>query len=652
MTLSLRLIVTVLTSVGLAIVAVAIVMGLISRDALVDQAEGRGRLIAGLIAAEANRSEAFLHEIDAASLLEKEAQSVAIVRLADTDRSEDLTKSLVEITADSVIDDIWLLDRSGHPIARAVNGVGIHDVRDGDLGEAGIDRRELIPLLAGNRFAVSLRSTPRDKFERTLRYVSVRLGPDRFVLVGSVEDEAGETVPAAGLAEALAEQEGIEAIWVVDDRLEVTAAAIGSARGTALPAAGRELAERALNAAVIDRASDKAAFSSIGQDALHVAAPILGRWSIATGVVVMRLPRTHLDSLLLDITILGAIAAAVAFAAGSVIAIVSARRIARPVVALTRGAEEMDRGNFEPASLDVVAGRRDELGTLVRVFQTMAREVQSREQHLEGLVRERTADLQQKNEELEKAQKRVDEELRIARSLQGAILPREIPESQSYAGSAMMTPAQELGGDFYDCFTLPDGRLGIVIADVSGKGVPAAFFMAIVRTMMRSAANEYSRPGQCMREVNDAVCEQNPHSLFVTMFYGILDPANGRFDYANAGHNPPFMVGAGGEVTELPSTSGVVVGVMPDLDYNEGSVVMVPNDTLFLYTDGISEAMNEADEEFGEERLANVLEEGSEEPIRSVIENVSNAVEAFVVDAPQSDDITCMVLRYLGEETP
>ena len=648
MTLSLRLMVTVLTSVGLAIVGVAIVMGLLARDALLEQAEGRGRLIAGLIAAEANRSEAFLHEIDAASLLEMEAQSVAIARLADTRRTEDLVMSLVEITADSVIDDIWLLDGSGQPIARAVNGVGVDVIGYADLTEAGIDRRELIPLLAGNRFAVSLRSTPRDKFERTLRYVSVRLGPDRFVLVGSVEDEGGEIVPAAGLAEALAEQEGIEAIWVVDDRLEVTAAAIGSAREAALPEAGRELAERALNAAVIDRASDKAAFSRIEPDALHVAAPILGRWSIATGVVVMRLPRTHLDSLLLDITILGVIAAAVAFAAGSVIAIVSARRIARPVVALTRGAEEMDRGDFEPASLDVVADRRDELGTLVRVFQTMARDVQNREQHLEGLVRERTADLEQKNEELEKARKRVDEELRIARSLQGAILPREIPESEAYAGSAMMTPAQELGGDFYDCFTLPDGRLGIVIADVSGKGVPAAFFMAIVRTMMRSAAHEYSGPGQCMREVNDAVCEQNPHSLFVTMFYGILDPTSGRFDYANAGHNPPFLVGADGQVTDLPSTSGVVVGVMPGLDYNEGAVEMNPGDTLFLYTDGISEAMNDADEEFGEERLVDVLAEDTQAPIRSVIDNVSNAVEAFVVDAPQSDDITCMVLRYLG----
>ena len=648
MTLSLRLVATVLTSVGLAIVGVAIVMGLLAREALLDQAEARARLIAGLIAAEANRAEAFLGEIDAASLLEIEAQAVAIDRLVDTSRPDELAKTLAEITAFSVIDDIWALDGSGRPIARAVNGVGASGVEDMSLDEAGIDRRALEPLLSGKRFAVSLRSTPRDEFERTLRYVSVRLRPDRFVLVGHVEDESGGPVPAADLAEALAEQEGVEAIWVVDDRLEVVAAAVGDDRETVLPESGRALAERVLNAAVIDRAADKAAFSSVGDDALHVAAPILGRWSIATGVVVIRLPRTQLDSLLLDVTALGAIAAVLAFAVGSMIAIVSARRIVRPVTALTQGAEEMDRGSFEPASLDAVAIQGDELGNLARVFQTMAREVQNREQHLEGLVRERTTDLRRKNEQLEAARKRVDEELRIARALQGAILPRAIPEHEAYAGHALMTPAQELGGDFYDCFRLPDGRLGVVMADVSGKGVPAAFFMAIARTVTRSAAQENGEAGRCLRAVNDALCAQNPHDLFVTLFYGILDPASGRFDYANAGHNAPFLVGADGAIAELPLTGGVVVGVIPDLDYSEGAVVLAPGDTLFLYTDGISEAMNRDGEAFEEERLKGVLAKGPTAPIRSVVDSVTAALASFVGDAPQSDDITCMVLRYLG----
>ena len=648
MTVSTRLVVTVLMSVGLAIIGVAVVMALLARDALLDQAEGRARLIAGLIAAEAKRAEAFLNEMDAASLLEVEAQAIAIARLAEMFRPDALTMALAEITAFSVIDDIWLLDDSGHPISRAINGVGVYAVGDTDLEEAGIDQRELEPLFGGHRFTVSLWSTPQSSLEQTLRYLGVRLRPDRFVLVGRIENTAGELVPAAGLVSVLAEHEGIEAVWVVDDRLEVIAAAIHGQDETVLLESGRSLAERALNAVVTDLASDRAAFSSIEADALHVAAPILGRWGIATGVVVMRLPRKQLDSLLLNVIALGAVSAVLTFAIGSVIAIVSARRIVRPVTALTRGAKEMDRGCFEPASLDVIAGQRDELGTLVRVFQTMAREVQSREQHLEGLVRERTADLQRKNEELVVARRRVDEELRIARALQGAILPREIPEHEAYDGFALMRPAQELGGDFYDCFRLPDGRLGVVMADVSGKGVPAAFFMAIARTVTRAAAQENNQVSRCIREVNEAICKQNPHDFFVTLFYGILNPVTGRFDYANAGHNAPVLVSTSGETAELAPTGGVVIGVMPGLDYTEQSIMLAPGDTLFLYTDGISEAMNSDGEAFEEERLKRVLAKGPMAPIRSVVDNVTHALEVFVGDAPQSDDITCLVLRYLG----
>jgi len=648
MTLSQRLVLTVLASIGLAIVGAAIAMGLLARNALIGQAEDRGRMIAGLIAAEANRSDDLLVEFDAAALSRVEAQAIAIAHLAELYTPEELASAFAEITAASTIEDVWLLDGSGNPISRGVGGFGDEGVSITDLDAAGIDRRELEQLFAGHRIAIALQSNPINDFERALRYIAVRLRTDLFVLVGSAVNEAGIFDLAAGLTETLVRERDIGAIWVVDDQLKITAAAATGDRGQpALLAQDKALAERALNTAAADRASDRAAFSIIGGDALHVAAPILDRGSVVTGVVVMHLPRDRLDRLLLDLIVFGVIAAGLAFAAGSLIAIVSARRIARPVVALTRAAEQMDRGSFDPASLDTVTDRRDELGTLVDVFQSMAREVQNREQRLEAQVRARTADLVRKNEQLEAARQRVAEELGIARSLQSAILPRTIPEHDAYTGRALMVPAQELGGDFYDCFVLSDGRLGIVMADVSGKGVPAAFFMAIARTVTRSAAQEHGMAGRCLREVNDAICAQNPHDLFVTMFYGILDPVSGRFDYANAGHNAPFLVHADGGVEELPSIGGIVVGVMPDFDYEERSVVLAPGDTLFLYTDGISEAMNRKGDTFDEERLEHVLAEGPEEPIGTVIDNVTNALDAFVGDAPQSDDITCLALRYL-----
>ena len=187
------------------------------------------------------------------------------------------------------------------------------------------------------------------------------------------------------------------------------------------------------------------------------------------------------------------------------------------------------------------------------------------------------------------------------------------------------------------------------MADVSGKGVPAAFFMAIARTVMRAAAARHPTPGPCLQEVNDAICEQNPQDLFVTLFYGILDPDSGEFIYANAGHNPPFVVRRPGEVAPLPMTGGMAVGVMPGLPYNEDAVTMAPGDTMFLYTDGITEAMNVDNEEFTEARLEEVLADGHDLPVDVVLTNVTSAVVKFVGEAEQSDDITCVVLRYDGK---
>ena len=412
--------------------------------------------------------------------------------------------------------------------------------------------------------------------------------------------------------------------------------------GASLSTEDQALATRALG---VD-----GAMSYLGDLALHVAAPILDRGGIATGAAVIHMERDHLDRLFADHVKYGLIVAAAAFAVGSIIAAISARRIVQPVTALTTAAAEVDTDtlSFTPEILDPVAVRRDELGTLVRVFQNMVRQVQAREEYLESMVRARTRDLQESNAQLERAKERMESELKIAHALQGAILPKTMPENPTYSGHALMTPAREMGGDFYDFFTLDDGRLAVVMADVSGKGVPAAFFMAIARTVVRAAAARHSTPGPCLQEVNDAICEQNPQDLFVTLFYGILDPDTGEFIYANAGHNPPFVVRPLGEVAPLPMTGGVAVGVMPGLPYNEIAVTLTPGDTMFLYTDGITEAMNVDQEEFTEARLEAVLADGHDLPVDVVLTNVTSAVVEFVGGAEQSDDITCIVLRYDG----
>ena len=653
MTLSRRLIITVAASVGVAIVGVALAMGFLARDALIQQAEDQALLVAGLIASEANRAEHTADEIDRMIVRQMEAQALAIARYLDSHprQAEDrdtLGNYFARLTADSAVDDVWLLDEAGRPLVRAIEGLSESGALD--LASAGIDPRVVEALISGRRFSVAFQSVPPMGWEKPIRYVGVRASTRESVLVGTLASETGGPGDVIGIGAALdslAGREAIRSIWVVNDLLHLIGMATfegkdGPEAGSALSADDQDLATRVLG---VDGAE-----SYLGDNALHVAAPILDRGGVATGAAVIHMQRDHLDRLFEDHIKFGLIVAAAAFAIGSIIAAVSARRIVQPVTALTTAAAEVDTDtlSFAPETLDPVAGRRDELGTLVRVFQNMVRQVQAREEYLESMVRARTRELEASNAQLEKAKERMESELKIAHALQGAILPKTMPENPTYSGHAVMTPAREMGGDFYDFFTLDDGRLSVVMADVSGKGVPAAFFMAIARTVMRAAAARHPDPGPCLQEVNDAICEQNPQDLFVTLFYGILDPDSGEFVYANAGHNPPFVVKRPGDVSPLPMTGGMAVGVMPGMPYDEDSVTLAPGDTMFLYTDGITEAMNVDQEEFTEARLEEVLAEARDLPVDSVLENVTRAVVKFVGGAEQSDDITCVVLRYDG----
>ena len=653
MTLSRRLIITVAASVGVAIIGVALAMGLLARDALIEQAEDQARLVAGLIASEANRAEHTADEIDRMIVGQMEAQALAIARRLDnhaheTEDEDALGIYFAKLTADSVVDDVWLLDEAGTPLVRAVEGLSQSDAPD--LASAGIDPRVVEALVSGRRFSVAFQSMPPKGLEKPIRYVGVRAGTRESVLVGTLAADTGGPGDVIGIdaaLDSLAGREAVQSIWVVNDLLHLIGMATFGGRDVseaeaALSAEDQDLATRALG---ID-----GAVSYLGEHALHVAAPILDRGGVATGAAVIHMQRDHLDQLFADHIKYGLIVAAAAFAIGSLIAAFSARRIVQPVTALTTAAAEVDTDtlSFAPETLDPVAVRRDELGTLVRVFQNMVRQVQAREEYLESMVRARTRELEASNAQLEKAKERMESELKIAHALQGAILPKTLPENPTYSGHAVMTPAREMGGDFYDFFTLDDGRLSVVMADVSGKGVPAAFFMAIARTVMRAAAARHPTPGPCLEEVNDAICEQNPQDLFVTLFYGILNPETGEFVYANAGHNPPYVVQHPGAVSALPMTGGMAVGVMPGLPYAEDAVNLAPGDTMFLYTDGITEAMNVDDEEFTEARLEEVLAEGRDLPVDSILENVTSAVVNFAAGAEQSDDITCIVLRYDG----
>ena len=241
-------------------------------------------------------------------------------------------------------------------------------------------------------------------------------------------------------------------------------------------------------------------------------------------------------------------------------------------------------------------------------------------------------------------------ELGVAARMQESILPTVFPTDARFEIHATMTPALEVGGDFYDFFKLEDDKMGIVMADVSGKGVPAALFMMVSRTLMKGTAIGEADPVTAVAEVNRLLVESNEESMFVTLFYATFNPANGQLAFANGGHNLPYIMRKDGTVEQVDCDSGIVLAVLPGFEFPGGVLELEPGDAVFFYTDGITEAMNEDGEEFGDDMLARILAGIADSDAATCNERVVEAVRAHAGDAPQSDDITCLCLRYGGRE--
>lgn len=300
--------------------------------------------------------------------------------------------------------------------------------------------------------------------------------------------------------------------------------------------------------------------------------------------------------------------------------------------------------DLEAALADRDTESGNQLAVLAFVLGRLAQRIRDQQDRLLRLV----ADL---NEALKTKQAFVSlqQELEIARRMQQSILPRVFPPHVEVELATCMLPAKEVGGDFYDYFPLDGGRLGVAIADVSGKGVPAAFFMAISRTLLKANARFLSSPAECLARVNNLLAAENEEMMFVTVFYGVLDLASGRFVFACGGHNPPVVRCGAAASTFLLQPEGMALAVMEDVPYREGAVTLAPGDLLFLYTDGVTEACNGQEQLFGETALLAALNEMPRDAaIDAYHQHVVEAVQGFAGDAPQFDDITCVSLRYKG----
>lgn len=322
-----------------------------------------------------------------------------------------------------------------------------------------------------------------------------------------------------------------------------------------------------------------------------------------------------------------------------VILFVTDKAILKPITRLSNAAdnyienqknEKTEQSVFEP--LNIKTG--DELEILYDSLRQMESDIGS-------YIREVTTITAEKE--------RIGAELDVATHIQKSMLPcifPAFPDRKEFDIYATMDPAKEVGGDFYDFFMVDDRHLAIVMADVSGKGVPAALFMVIGKTLIKDHTQPGTDLGETFTNVNRMLCEANSEGLFITAFEGILDIVTGKFTYVNAGHEMPFIIRAGKGAEVYKIRAGFVLAGMEDMRYKSGSMTLEPGDKIFQYTDGVTEATNARNELYGMDRLSCILNLAKDKKPEEIISAVKADIDAFVKETPQFDDITMLCLEY------
>ena len=249
-----------------------------------------------------------------------------------------------------------------------------------------------------------------------------------------------------------------------------------------------------------------------------------------------------------------------------------------------------------------------------------------------------------------KEKEKIEQTLKLARNIQMGLLPKQFPpfpDKSQFEIYASIEPAVEVGGDFYDFFLIDDEHLCLVIGDVSGKGIPAALFMAVAKTLIKAYTIGNYSSDEILFKVNNELCEENEQEMFVTIFHGILNIHTGELRYSNGGHNPPYILYSDGTFGGMESTGGMALGVMEDVKYGLKKIRLSKKDTIYLYTDGVNETMDGDGNEFSYDRLENFFTDIKSSSATEMTKMTMETINRFINDAPQSDDITIMALKYL-----
>ena len=333
---------------------------------------------------------------------------------------------------------------------------------------------------------------------------------------------------------------------------------------------------------------------------------------------------------------------ALIFLGSLIVAYLLVMRVSHPLNLLASHARELPTTDFtaeeeESSPIDTLSTKfKDEVGRLAESFVFMRSELRKNVKEL----METTA-----------AKERIESELQIAHDIQMGILPKvfpPFPERDEFEIYATLEPAKEVGGDLYDFFFVDHDHLCFVVGDVSGKGVPAALFMAVSKTLVKMEATRGLTCDQILTQVNRDLAMDNPSLMFVTLFLGILNVHTGELEYCLGGHDPPYIIRTSGDIERLPLTDGKLLGVDMDFRYESRKTVIHEGETIFLYTDGVTEARNLDEQFFSEERLEEILAHLQEKDVTEMIRSVRSEVETFSEGTPQFDDITMVALKFYG----
>ena len=587
------------------------------------------------------------------------AQATMLERFIDAAEAaewarDDIEFRLRRIVTTTVIDEIRVTDARNVPLYSsllppAAGGAEAALVRPQDLDELSDESRGVVEHPTAAR--------PSDG--ALYKYVTVATGDaGRRVQVGiPIESASGNLLYSVYQREAdvLVRSRNLEALWVVNlDRDLAAAAPRAEQQGAGEAMDAWRLFDENRAAAIMDVAMDQGRVVSAANLSLFspedrgiwVASPLINTGGIPIGGLAIAVNLDDIADTVLSETRNTVIIAFVLLALTGFAAAGGTRWLTHPIEVIAAAARQVETGKPpDSEAMQEVTRRTDELGSLARVFSDMTVQVFNREEQLETMVAARTRELQTSTQRLQIAHEAIKQDLSMAKVVQEALVREGDAEFGAFSVSARMTPAQQIGGDFVEFTDSSDGTLFFVLGDVSGKGVAAALFMAASQSAVLSSAAEHTNIATIASEANRRLCQQNPMGLFVTGVLGVLDLESGRFDYVCAGHEPAYLVGADDKRRALPMTRGLAMGLMEDFNYASGSEQIGPGETLFIYTDGLTDAVNLGGALFGKERLEATLNGASKRSTAEIVNHAWSEIGKFSTGAAAADDMTCIVFR-------